>query len=101
MTTKEEVAADLWNRDLAPTPPERRTWRWYHYAALWLGMVMCVPAYTLASSLVGAGMPAGNTAFHTLCWRVARSAPLGAVSRRYCVRWWPAAGTASRAGSAE
>ena len=60
MTTKEEVAADLWNRDLAPTPPERRTWRWYHYAALWLGMVMCVPAYTLASSLVGAGMSAGQ-----------------------------------------
>jgi NCS1 family nucleobase:cation symporter-1 len=60
MTAKNEVAADLWNPDLAPTPPERRTWRWYHYAALWLGMVMCVPAYTLASSLVGAGMSAGQ-----------------------------------------
>lgn len=51
-------AAQLWNRDLAPTPPERRTWCWYHYAALWLGMVMCVPAYTLAAGLVGAGMSA-------------------------------------------
>lgn len=60
MTAKGELAADLWNQDLAPTPPERRTWCWYHYAALWLGMVMCVPAYTLASSLVGAGMSAAQ-----------------------------------------
>ena len=55
-----EVRADLWNRDLAPTAPEQRTWRWYHYAALWLGMVMCVPAYTLAGGLVGEGMSAGQ-----------------------------------------
>jgi NCS1 family nucleobase:cation symporter-1 len=60
MTAQGDVAADLWNRDLAPTPDERRTWRWYHYAALWLGMVMCVPAYTLASSLIGSGMSAGQ-----------------------------------------
>lgn len=52
------MAPDLWNRDLAPTPAEKRTWRWYHYAALWLGMVMCVPAYTLAAGLVGEGMSA-------------------------------------------
>jgi len=60
MTAQSEAAADLWNGDLAPTPPQRRTWRWYHYAALWLGMVMCVPAYTLASSLVGSGMSAAQ-----------------------------------------
>jgi NCS1 family nucleobase:cation symporter-1 len=60
MTAQSELATDLWNRDLAPTPAERRTWRWYHYAALWLGMVMCVPAYTLASSMVGAGMSAAQ-----------------------------------------
>jgi nucleobase:cation symporter-1, NCS1 family len=50
--------AQLWNGDLAPTPAEKRTWRWYHYAALWLGMVMCVPAYTLAAGLVSEGMSA-------------------------------------------
>jgi NCS1 family nucleobase:cation symporter-1 len=49
---------DLWNDDLAPTPPEQRTWRWYHFAALWVGMVMCIPAYTLSASLVEAGMSA-------------------------------------------
>lgn len=60
MTAQSEAAADLWNGDLAPTPLQRRTWCWYHYAALWLGMVMCVPAYTLASSLVGSGMSAAQ-----------------------------------------
>lgn len=46
----------LWNPDLAPTTKAQRTWRWYHFAALWVGMVMCIPAYTLAASLIEAGM---------------------------------------------
>ncbi|TFW13745.1 nitrate reductase [Massilia arenosa] len=48
----------LWNEDLAPTSAAQRTWRWYHFAALWVGMVMCIPAYTLAGSLVDGGMSA-------------------------------------------
>jgi len=52
------VDDDLWNDDLAPTGLAQRTWRWYHFAALWVGMVMCIPAYTLAASLVEAGMSA-------------------------------------------
>ena len=47
---------DLWNEDLAPTQAHQRTWRWMHFAALWVGMVMCIPAYTLAASLIEAGM---------------------------------------------
>ena len=50
--------SNLWNADLAPTTPEQRTWRWYHFAALWVGMVMCIPAYTLAASLIESGMSA-------------------------------------------
>ena len=50
--------SNLWNADLAPTTPEQRTWRWYHFAALWVGMVMCIPAYTLAASLIEGGMSA-------------------------------------------
>ncbi len=46
----------LWNEDLAPTTAAQRTWRWYHFAALWVGMVMCIPAYTLSASLIEAGM---------------------------------------------
>lgn len=48
----------LWNEDLAPTTEAQRTWRWYHFAALWVGMVMCIPAYTLAASLIDSGMSA-------------------------------------------
>ncbi|HXE23062.1 MAG TPA: NCS1 family nucleobase:cation symporter-1 [Rhodoferax sp.] len=46
----------LWNEDLAPTTAAQRTWRWYHFASLWVGMVMCIPAYTLAASLIDSGM---------------------------------------------
>lgn len=46
----------LWNEDLAPTTAAQRTWRWYHFAALWVGMVMCIPAYTLSATLIEAGM---------------------------------------------
>jgi NCS1 family nucleobase:cation symporter-1 len=43
------------NADLAPVGPERRTWSWWHIAALWIGMAICIPTYTLASSLVDRG----------------------------------------------
>jgi len=46
----------LWNDDLAPTSQERRTWTWYHYLALWIGLVMSIPAYLLASSMIDGGM---------------------------------------------
>ncbi|HEY9109414.1 MAG TPA: NCS1 family nucleobase:cation symporter-1 [Roseateles sp.] len=46
----------LSNPDLVPTTSAQRTWRWYHFAALWVGMVMCIPAYTLAASLIESGM---------------------------------------------
>ena len=45
----------LSNADLAPVAPERRTWNWWHIAALWIGMAICIPTYTLASSLVDRG----------------------------------------------
>ncbi len=46
----------LYNEDLAPVPPERRTWTVYNYAALWVAMSVCIPTYTLASSLISGGM---------------------------------------------
>jgi len=48
----------LYNADLAPTPGEKRTWNVWHIAALWVGMAVCVPTYTLASGQVAAGMSA-------------------------------------------
>ena len=53
-----EIAAgdsSLINADLAPVGPERRTWNWWHIAALWIGMAICIPTYTLASNLVDSG----------------------------------------------
>ncbi len=56
----------LWNPDLAPTGPEQRTWLWYHYAALWVGMIIAVPAWMLAAGLVEQGMSAGQAALTVL-----------------------------------
>ena len=50
----------LVNDDLKPTTEAQRTWRWYHFTALWIGMVMCIPAYTLAASLIESGMSWGQ-----------------------------------------
>ena len=45
----------LTNPDLAPVDESRRTWNWWHIASLWIGMAICIPTYTLASSLVDRG----------------------------------------------
>ncbi len=58
-TAEEEAdlaASSLSNPDLAPVPPERRTWRVGSFAALWISMSACIPTYMLASSLIGGGM---------------------------------------------
>jgi NCS1 family nucleobase:cation symporter-1 len=46
----------LWSPDLAPTPPERRTWSVYSIAALWIGMSVVITTYTLASGIMQQGM---------------------------------------------
>ncbi len=46
----------LSNPDIAPIPPARRTWNWWHYCALWIGMSVCITTYTLASGLIDSGM---------------------------------------------
>ena len=58
--------SDLWNEDLAPTTEAQRNWRWWHFAALWLGMVICVPAYMLASGLIEQGMSASQAVLTVL-----------------------------------
>lgn len=56
MVREVEVDPQLYNRDLAPIPPERRTWGIYNYAALWVAMSVCIPTYMLASGLIAGGM---------------------------------------------
>jgi NCS1 family nucleobase:cation symporter-1 len=46
----------LYNPDLAPVPPARRSWGIYNYASLWVAMSVCIPTYMLASGLIAGGM---------------------------------------------
>ncbi|MFN0011085.1 MAG: NCS1 family nucleobase:cation symporter-1 [Phycisphaerales bacterium] len=50
------MMSTLSNPDLAPTRPEQRTWSTWHIAALWIGMAVCIPTYTLASGMILLGM---------------------------------------------
>lgn len=44
------------NDDLAVIPIAKRHWNAWNFAALWISMSMCIPAYMLASSLIESGM---------------------------------------------
>ncbi|MDH7973214.1 NCS1 family nucleobase:cation symporter-1 [Sphingomonas sp. AR_OL41] len=50
------MAKSLINADIAPTTAEQRSWAWYHYVALWLGLVIAVPAYMLPAGFLEQGM---------------------------------------------
>jgi NCS1 family nucleobase:cation symporter-1 len=51
-----EAGADItgslrYNADIAPTRIAQRNWSQWHIAALWVGMAICVPTYTLGGVL--------------------------------------------------
>jgi len=82
----DDRASALWNPDLAPTGPEQRTWAWYHYAALWIGMIVAVPGWMLAAGLVEQGMSALQAALTVLIGNVVVLVPLlliGHAGARY------------------
>ncbi|HEX5765565.1 MAG TPA: cytosine permease, partial [Woeseiaceae bacterium] len=45
------LASSRYNADIAPTKIAERTWNQWHVAALWVGMSICVPTYTLGGIL--------------------------------------------------
>src|SRR5688572_24344866 len=47
--------AELINEDIAPVPESKRNWSMWNIAALWVGMAICIPTYTLASGMVDQG----------------------------------------------
>src|SRR6202048_1550417 len=49
-------SSPLYNKDLAPTTTERRTWGTYSFAALWVSMSVNILTYMLAASLIQGGM---------------------------------------------
>ena len=50
------TASSLYNDDLAPIPPDRRSWDTYNYAALWISMSVNIPTYMIASGMIAGGM---------------------------------------------
>ncbi|WP_027416703.1 NCS1 family nucleobase:cation symporter-1 [Aneurinibacillus terranovensis] len=46
----------LWNEDLRPTTMQEHSWKGFNFAALWIGMCLCIPTYTMASGLISLGM---------------------------------------------
>ena len=117
----------LWNADLAPTTPEQRTWAWYHYAVALgrHGHVLSRRATRSPAGLIDQGISAvagggylllGNAivlvpmllighagAKYGIPYRRARALVVRHTARgcrRCCARSSPAAGTASRPGSA-
>src|SRR5947207_12235042 len=55
-TAKDIQSSPLYNHDLAPAGPEKRTWTTYNYAALWVSMSVNILTYMLAASLIQGGM---------------------------------------------
>ncbi|KAI5274303.1 allantoin [Aureobasidium subglaciale] len=49
-----DTGATWSNEDLDPTPPERRTWRWYNYVLFYFALSF--GNWTLGSSLIGIGL---------------------------------------------
>ena len=45
------LASPRYNDDIAPTTADERTWNKWNIAALWVGMSICVPTYTLGGVL--------------------------------------------------
>jgi nucleobase:cation symporter-1, NCS1 family len=46
----------LWNEDLRPCRLDEHNWPASKYAALWIGMCLCLPTYSLASGMIVLGM---------------------------------------------
>lgn len=56
VTAKTAASNALFNEDLAPVPPEGRTWKTHNFITLWLGMSSQIPTYLVAAGLITLGM---------------------------------------------
>lgn len=69
----------LFNEDLAPVATEDRHWHWTSVAALWVGMVVCVPTYMLAAGLIQEGMAWWQAIFTVLLGNLIVLVPMALV----------------------
>ncbi|MBD3896838.1 NCS1 family nucleobase:cation symporter-1 [Halomonas sp. ML-15] len=66
-----------YNADIAPTKAHERTWSKWNVAALWVGMSICVPTYTLGGVLTAYfGLSVGEALFAILLANVVVLIPL-------------------------
>jgi len=54
--TEDVSQSSLYSEDLAPVPPNKRTWGTSDLAAVWVGMAVCIPTYILASYMIKSGL---------------------------------------------
>ena len=79
---------ELWNPDLAPTDDAHRTWTAWHFLALWIGMVVCIPGYMLAAGLIDQGFSAWQAAGMVLAGNVIVLVPMllnGHAGAKYAI----------------
>ncbi|HLD66754.1 MAG TPA: NCS1 family nucleobase:cation symporter-1 [Pseudomonas sp.] len=73
----ELLQSPRYNADIAPTRVEERTWNKWHIAALWVGMAVCVPTYTLGGVLTAYfGLSVGEALFAILMANIVVLIPL-------------------------
>lgn len=70
LSNKDTLDPRLWNDDLEPAEESKRTWSALHITSLWIGMVISVPAYLLASGLMQQGMNASQAILTVLLGNV-------------------------------
>jgi NCS1 family nucleobase:cation symporter-1 len=86
MTDITDADPRLYNHDLAPATPAQRTWTWRSFAALWVGMVVCIPTYTLAGGLISSGLSAWQAVLLVLLGNVIVLVPMvltGGMGAKY------------------
>lgn len=54
--TDAEQNHSMWNDDLRPCTLAEHSWPAAKFAALWIGMCLCLPTYSLASGMIALGM---------------------------------------------
>src|SRR5713101_4812449 len=69
-------SSSLYNEDLAPISPSRRSWSTYNYAALWIAMSVNIPTYMLASGMIAGGMSWRQAIFTVFLGNVLVLAPM-------------------------
>jgi NCS1 family nucleobase:cation symporter-1 len=88
MTELTNIDPGLYNHDLAPATAAQRTWTWRSFSALWVGMVVCIPTYTLAGGLISSGLSAMQAVLLVFLGNIIVLVPMlltGAMGTKYGV----------------